>query len=121
MVDIYHSRRGKFKLAKYWLRDEDTKVGDLSVYVLKNKPTGQFYCSEVSNTGVNKQQVNNVIIYDSSQLTLETNDDIDGVAVGTVIQYQNHAWRVVSMQKQLHKRENEFGVAEWTTYLTIQR
>lgn len=121
MIDIYHSRRNKFKLCTYWVRDEKNSVGDLTEWVLKNKPAGQFYANEINALTLNKGQVNNVIAYDESNVALETNDQIKDIKVGCVVQYLGHLWIVVGVQSLAHNKENEFGEADRTTVLSIHR
>lgn len=121
MIDIYHTRRGKFKLCKYFLRDENEFVGDLSVYVLQKKPAGIFYAIEVNNRNLNRGELNNMLSFDENIITIETNDNVKGIKYGSIVEYLGHAWNVVSVQQTIHHKEAEFGSDEYTTYIALKR
>jgi len=122
MINIYHSRRGKFKECKYWLRDERDSVGDLTQYVLKNQPTGIFYAQETTALTNGKGQVNNLINYDESLVNIASNDEISDIKAGCIVEYLHHAWLVVNVQQEIHLKESEFcDTGSRTTYLSLRR
>lgn len=121
MRDIYHSARGKYKLCEYFIRNEDEAVGDLSVYVLKNRASGIFYAIEVNNKALNRGEINNVFSYDENYITIETNDNVEGLKNGCVVKYNGHAWNVLNVQQTLHHKEAEFGNTEYSTLIALKR
>lgn len=120
-IDIYHSRRGKFKKCEYWLRDERESVGDLSKYVYKTRPQGIFYAQEVNSISKTMGQINNVIAYDENTIAIETTDEVLDLKVGCVVSYCNSIWLVTNLQAELHLKQSEYGGEDRTTIISLRK
>lgn len=121
MIDIYHSRRGHFKLCKYWNRNENDSVGDLSKWIINKKPDGVFYAKQITPKINQANQLNNVFMYDRNSVTIETSDKVDTIKRGSVVQFLNKEWLVQSVQFELHHKESEYSDDEYTTYMQLTR
>lgn len=121
MRDIYHSARGHFKECKYWIRDERDSVGDLTKWILENKPAGMFLAMEINEKSDRANQLSNSFMWDVNSVTLETNDLVDDLVRGCVVLYLNHAWLVNGVQRMIHRQESEFAEERYTTYISLTR
>lgn len=121
MIDIYHSRRTKYRECKYFVRDENSAYGDLDKYILTEKPSGIFYAKEVSPQNNQKDQVANVILYDKSIITLETTDLVDDLTSGCIILYLKHGWIVEQVQRSVITKETQFNQMRYRTIISIRR
>lgn len=119
MIDIYHSRRGKFRKCEYWLRDESDSF-DINSWVLKNKPQGIFYATEVNAISNQANPINNAIMFDKNMVAISTDDDIEDISRGCIVLYNGKTWIVDNVQAEIHKKETEFQSgthATWTLSL----
>lgn len=118
-IDIYHSRRGKFRHC-YWY--EKTKTNNLAEYIAKERPKGEFYAEEQGLETNQQNQISNTMMFDKNMITLVTNDDLNGILQNCIVEYMGKPWIVDTVQIETHKKESEFeyGVhATW--YITIRR
>lgn len=121
MIDIYHTRRGHFKLCKYWNRNEDDSVGDLTKWIIDRKPEGMFYAKQVNAHTNQASQLNNVLMFDKNMVTISTNDIVDTIKRGSVVQYLGKVWLVQSVQFEQYHKESEFDDEKYTTYISLTR
>ena len=121
MINIYHSRRGKFRRCRYWKRDTSKSV-DLNQYKLEKTATGIFYAIEINNLVNDQKQVSNVILFDKNTATLQTEDEINDISKGCIVEYLNEIWYVESCQFVPHIKEGEFSNKLHTsTIINIRR
>lgn len=121
-VDIYHTRRTNYKLCQYWNRDESTRIGDASKWVLANKPTGSFYARPESQTTNSANPVANAMMFDRNTVTLCTEDHVDDIKKDSMVLYNGKVWGVVNVQFAPHKKESEFSnEGHYTTYISLRR
>lgn len=121
-VDLYHSRRINHKRCAYFKRNEDDSVGDMSVWVKNNRPTGYFYARKINTQ--NKEQANFVNAFEIGRTNclIETNDEIPDIEVNDIVVYKNVAWAVTSVQQLEHLKETEFSDGEhYTTVLGLRK
>ena len=118
MIDIYHSRRTKYERTPYY---NDAPSRDLDKWVLTTKPAGYIYCQPVDTRSIQKNQVNNAMMFDNDNLVLLTSDECDGLSRGSVLLYRGHTFIVDNLRKELHLKESEFGHDHYETYIYIRR
>lgn len=107
-VDLFHSRRTNYAKCRYWIRDERDQSGSPQQWVTYNQPTGSFY-AKPSSTKTNQMNViNGVWALDDNHITVETDDHVDGMNRGCLVEYDGELWLVDNVQKQVHNRESEF-------------
>lgn len=117
-VDLFHSRRARYIRCKYWIRDERDASGAPSEWVLYNQPSGIFYAKAISAKTTQMDAINGVWAVDRDYLTLETDDDVDGLSRGSIVDKNGELWIVDSNpQQKIHVKESEFSKHEH--YLTI--
>ena len=109
-VDLFHSRRTRFIECKYWVRDERVAVGDVTQWVLKHSPSGTFYAKEISPQYNQFNKVGNGFVFNRDGITLESDDDLYEIVVGSIILYNGKPWFVDNVQKQIHRKETEFNI-----------
>lgn len=120
-IDIYHSRRGKFRRCRYWVRDTSKNI-DRSKFVLENKATGVFYAEEVDSIVNDQKQVLNVMMFDKNSVSLETRDEVDDISRGSIVEYNGDIWFVENVQFIPHKKETEFSnKLHFTTLLNLRK
>lgn len=121
-VDLFHSRRTSFAECKYWIRDERDRIGTASEWILKHTPSGTFYAREISPQYNQFNQVGNGFAFDRNGITLESDDDLTEITVGSVVLYNGKAWWVDNIQKEIHRKESQFNVdIDYKYILTIRR
>jgi hypothetical protein len=118
MIDIYHSRRTKYESVPYYT---DAPNRELSKWVLTAKPSGYIYCQPVDVRNIQRNQVNNAMMFDQNTVVLLTSDDCDNLSAGNVLLYRGHPWIVDDLRQELHLKESEFGHNHYETYIYIRR
>lgn len=109
-VDLFHSRRTYFAECKYWIREESAYISNSSEWVLKHVPSGSFYAREISPQYNQFGQIGNSFQYNKDGITLESDDDLSELTVGSIILYNGKTWRVDNVQKEIHRKESQFNV-----------
>lgn len=107
-VDLFHSRRVNYAVCRYWVRDERNASGSPSQWVLHNQPSGRFRARPISVKSNRMDVVNGVWALDNNHVTIETDDDVVGIARGSVVEYAEELWLIEEIQKQTHWKESEF-------------
>lgn len=121
-VDIYRSRRTCYAQCLFWIRDERVSIGDLSQWVLKNRPEGTFYAKEVSPAYNQENPQANVVMFDKNIISLETTDDVHQISRGCVVMYNGHPWMVDSVQQRVRRRETQFSnEPSYTTIINMRK
>lgn len=119
MIDIYHSRRGKFRKCFYWLRNNKEPVEAL---IHDISPTGIFYAVEASVISKVSNNIYGRILFDKQTVTLMTDDDIEDITQNCVIKYNDQIWLVIDVQIELHMKETQFSKKQHATrFLTLRR
>ena len=108
-VDIFHSRRTCFAECKYWIRDERDNIGDSTQWILKHTPSGTFYAREITPHYNQHNELGNGYIFDKNGITLECDDDLEELVVGSLILYNGKCWYVDNVQKEVHRKESQFN------------
>lgn len=118
-IDIKLGRRGDYDLCKYWVRDESDE--DLSEFVRKTTPSGRFYCHEVTAEILQKNQLNNLFMFDASSITIRTRAAIK-IKQGDAVQYNDDIWIVKDVQfVPVHKNNQFMKNPSGFTYIQLQK
>lgn len=107
-IDLFHSRRTNYTPCKYWVRDERDSVGTPQEWILQNQPSGRFYAKELAPVSTQMDVVSGVWALDKNRVVLETDDDVDDIDRGCLIEYNGELWLVESVQRTRHRKESEF-------------
>ena len=119
MIDIYHSRRDKYKVCQLFGKCDN---GALDEYVVKNKPIDTFFAREVTNRDIIGQNIQGSFYTTRNTVMLETTDEIRQILEGFVVLYMGQTWVVDSVRQEIHQKETEFSNCNhYTTYINIRR
>lgn len=117
MIDIYHSRRTKYERCPYY---NEAPQRELEKWVLTNKPTGYIYCQPVDSKQLERNQVNNAMMFDKDSIVLWTSDHAN-IKAGSVLLFRGHPWIVDNIRGELHLKESEFGHDHYDYYIYLRR
>lgn len=122
LVDIFTSRRDCFDECQFWKIDEDEYV-DANELVYSTEPSGFFNAKQVTSEENSAQVVGGVFMFDSSNITLKTNDDIDEVLKKNyIVLFRNEIWRVENVQKAPIKKNYQFSnEISYTFYVRLKK
>lgn len=112
---MFTSRRDKHKLCIYWKQDESEYYDKNEIGYLK-KPEGKFYAKEVNAQQDSSQTVGGVFMFDSSTVTLKTDDNVSNINKNDIVKYNDEMWRVVSIQKKPIRKNAQFMKKSIYTY-----
>lgn len=122
MIDIYHGHRGKFNRCKYFTRNEDEEVGDLSQWVLNKSPKGIFFAKPVTTETNQADNMGNVLMYDVNQIMIETTDETPELTRGCIVTFRGKVWITANVQRSPHIKETEFSQEDHcTTIISLRR
>lgn len=118
MIDIYHSRRAMYNKCKYWKRDESKK----SILEYNTEPSGFFYAKPDRSIQKQENQVSNVFHFDKTVFTLKTNDEVEDLTHGDIVEYRGEKYLVEEVSLGIHIKETEFSTQQHaTTYIYLRR
>lgn len=118
---IFTGRRDTHRKCIYWCQDE-SEYYDKNEIGIKKEPTGKFYAKEVQARQDGSQQVGGVFMFDSSTISLKTNDNIENLRKNDVVKYNNEMWRVTDIQKRPIRKNAQFMKnAIYTYYINLKR
>lgn len=119
-VDIFQSRRTNFFQCMWWTRDE-SGVGNSEDLIYQKQPSGIFYAKPKTSENDTKTTIQGVFMADVHTVTLESNDDLTGIATNDLVRFDNKIWRVDGApQKLLRNKMSQFSsynVYKWTIAL----
>lgn len=119
-VDFCTSRRIEDVECEYWIA-KDEKNPTLNEYDLDEFPDGTFYANEVNVQMDEYQVVANDFMFESSNVTLKTNDDIRDITENSVVRYDGKLWRVKNVQKEKVKKHSFMSnESTYRYYLTLR-
>lgn len=121
MRDLFTNRRDYFERCTYWALDEEDYVKNNEM-VYEMTPTGFFNAKQITGEDNSPQVVGGTFMFDSSSITLKTNDYIEDIKQNYLVEYKNEIWRVTNVQKTPIKKENQFhNQIRYTYYLRLKR
>lgn len=119
-IDIYQTRRTHFFECAWWSRDEDG-VGNSEEYIYKTRPTGMFYARPITSENSRANVIQGVFMADAHNVTIESNDDLNGIKVNDLVRFDDKIWIVAdSPQKLLRNKVAQFSkynIYKWTISL----
>lgn len=104
-VNLRHSRRTKPYRCAYW-NSKDGKPYDEVVF--EANPDGIFYAEIVGSESNRDQPTAGVILFNSTTVTIRTDDEID-IKKGATVLFDERKWRAADVQRYPHKRENRLS------------
>ena len=108
-------------LCCFWKRDE-SGIADSDIYVYQQIPDGYFYAKAVSVERSSSNTIQNAFMSDMHTITIESNDDLDDIAVNDLVRYKNKIWRVdASPQRLLRVNKNQLSDTEEYKYILALR
>lgn len=120
-VDFCTSRRTEENECEYWIAQDGVPLS-LDEKKLNNLCDGTFFASEVNLKSDEYQVVAQEFMFESSNLTLKTNDDIHDITENSVVKYDNELWRVKDVQRLKIKKHSYFCVdSTYSYYITLRR
>lgn len=108
MIDLETSRRDMFALCKYWLREENPDLIPVSELAYKRIPDGEFYAKEVNSLSIDSQVFGEAFMMRQQNITLKTNDNVSRLKQNDIILYDDHIYRVESIQENKIKKQNQY-------------
>ena len=121
-VDLFHSRRTNYHKCAYWVRDERNAAGSPRNWVLENQPSGNFYAKTISVKSNQMNIINGVWAVDKDYITLETDDTVDDINRGCLVDFNEELWLVENTQRQPYNKQAEFSrKIVYKTILTLTR
>lgn len=121
-IDLFHSRRTNYHKCIYWVRDERNAVGSPRNWVLENQPSSNFYAKTISVKSNQMNIINGVWAVDKDYITLETDDTVDDINRGCLVNFNEELWLVENVQRQPHNKQAEFSrKIDYKTILTLTR
>jgi hypothetical protein len=118
-VDLFVSRRDLFVECEYWLRDTNSDPNEL-IYKSRN-PNGTFDAKIPDTETLGKQILGGVFMFDTTNLMLETTDDIHMLKENDVVRYQNNFYMVEQIQKVAIRRNAQFfDDVQYKYYLSLR-
>lgn len=105
-VDLFHSRRTNYYRCKYWQRDNNAPA---NTFNLSQLPSGIFYAKPLTAEHIKANNLVGGWLHNNEQIMIETDDDVDTISRGCVVEFNNELWLVSFLQKKLHTKESEFS------------
>ena len=105
--DLFQSRRNYNDSCRWWSRNEDDE-NEPNELIYKRVPTGYFYAKEVSSEQLRNLNLSGMFRIDSTHTTIKTPDNLDGIKVDDLVEYQEELWRVDNIQKSKAKMQNTY-------------
>ena len=99
MFDLFQSRRNYNEPCKWWSRNEseDNSSDEL---IMKRIPTGTFMAKEITAENFQNTQIGNTFMFDRTNITIQTPDDVYGIKNNDLVLYQDEKWIVINVSKR---------------------
>ena len=99
MFDLFQSRRNYNEPCKWWSRNEseDNSSDEL---IMKRIPTGTFMAKEITAENMQNTQIGNTFMFDRTNITIQTPDDVYGIKNNDLVLYQDEKWIVINVSKR---------------------
>lgn len=129
-ADLYQSRRTNFVRCRYWIAKDTEAFKDLGTeairaddgYKISQYCDGMFMAKERTAEDNSKKIVENVFMFDTSRIQLETTDNISFLVQDSIVEYNGLYWRVTDNQKEKLKKQGQFlRKPSYKYYLSLMR
>ena len=119
MLNEFISRRNNFTECEYWLRDVNSDPNEL-IYQTR-RSNGTFDAKKSSPETTSPNVVGGVFMFDTSNIMLETYDDISEVKANDVVSFQGKFYMVTQVQRLPFRKNSQFHDDEqYVTYLSLR-
>lgn len=116
-IDIFTSRRKNFDKCLFWHRLDDEDLSSLvsidpeyGELIYDRNPDGTFFANEISPFSYeSKSLAGGTFMFDSTNVGIETNDDIQILSQNDLVFYDGDIWRVSSLQRTKYKKQNQYS------------
>lgn len=107
--DLFQSRRTYNEPCKYWTRNEsDEHTSD--ELIMNRVPSGTFMAKEITAENIQNTQIGNTFMFDRSNITIMTPDNVYGIKNNDLVMFQGEKWIVVDVQKRkAHMQQSQFA------------
>ena len=120
-IDIYASRRTRYEVCRSFRRDESSSIPPREL-VMKSSPDRVFYASEESPKTNMGNSVQDMMVFDSSSITISTGDDVGELDARWVVEYGGEVWIVENVQRKRVWKRSEFAAApQFVTYIQMRK
>ena len=122
LVDIFTSRRDFFDDCMYWSVNEEEYI-DPNELVHNTTPSGYFTAKQVSSEDNTSQVIGGAFMFDSTRITLKTNDIMDGlIKKNDIVLFRGEIWRVEDVQKTPIKKSHQLSVIiSYTFFIRLKQ
>lgn len=129
-ADLYQSRRTNFVKCRYWIAKDTEAFKDLGMeaiqsddgYKISQYCDGVFMAKERTAEDNSKKIIENVYMYNVTNIQLETTDNISYLTQDSIVEYNGLYWRVTNIQKEKIKKQGQFlRKPSYKYYLSLTR
>lgn len=129
-ADLYQSRRTNFVKCRYWIAKDTEAFKDLGMeaiqsddgYKISQYCDGFFMAKERTAEDNSKKIIENVYMYNVTNIQLETTDNISYLTQDSIVEYNGLYWRVTNIQKEKIKKQGQFlRKPSYKYYLSLTR
>ena len=108
--DLFQSRRNYNEPCKWWSRDERDEL-ESNELIMKRIPSGTFWAKEVSPESLQNIQIGNTFMFDKTNITIKTPDNIFGLKNNDVVLFRDELWIVINVQKtKARMQQTQFAI-----------
>lgn len=129
-VDLYQSRRTNFVKCRYWIAKDTEAFKDLGMdairsddgYKISQYCDGMFMAKERTAEDNSKKIIENVYMYNVTNIQLETADNISCLTQDSIVEYNGLYWRVTNVQREKVKKQGQYlRKPSYKYYLSLTR
>ena len=122
MYDLmFTSRRDKFDLCTYWLKDQENPNRAILEY-LEYEPSGHFNAKVYSPEYNEKNVIAGSFMLDKETITIVSTDDLAELKENDIVEFRGDLYRVDYISKAQIRKNNEFlDDVEYSYSLTLKR
>jgi len=118
-INIYASRRANYARCKWWRISEENSSDPVRDLEHMGTPSGVFYAKPVTSRYDSENEVAQAFMFDKSDITLITSDNVAGLEPHCAVQYLDKVWLVSDVQKKPMLKTTEYGKGDFLTYIKL--
>lgn len=119
MIDLRTSRRDYFLHCEYWSQIEDENYVETNEIIHSRIPTGTFYAKELNAYTIESQNISNLFMAESKNITIHTFDDVSDLQRNDIVKIDDVVYRVDNIQKTPVKKQRQFLRNSYSMSYTI--
>ena len=114
--DLFQSRRTFNEQCKWWTRNEDEE-NESNELIMKRVPNGIFMAKEVSAEVFQNNTIGNTVMFDRTNITIQTPDNVFGLKNNDLVLYQGEQWIVNNVSKRkAHIQQSHFAPDKYCSH-----